>query len=76
MNPSARQLIPIADLGSPALDVPTVLRARQAYPHGPAIRVSLDGGEQIAAAAPLYPLASLAAAQIVAWLADDVTAAA
>lgn len=30
MNPSARQLIPVADLGSPALDVPTVLRARQA----------------------------------------------
>ena len=41
-----------------------------------AIRLDLDGGEQIAAAAPLYPLASLAAAQIVAWLADDVTAAA
>ncbi len=30
MNPSARQLIPVADLGSPDLDVPTVLRASQA----------------------------------------------
>jgi hypothetical protein len=36
-NPSIRQQIPFADLGSPDLDVPTVLRARQAaaaYGHG------------------------------------------
>ena len=47
MNPSARQLIPIADLGSPALDVPTVLRARQAaaaygYDHGLAQAAAID----------------------------------
>lgn len=47
MNPSARQLIPIADLGSPALDVPTVLRARQAaaaygYDHGLAQGALID----------------------------------
>lgn len=41
-----------------------------------AIRLDLDGDEQIAAAAPIAQLASHAAAQIVAWLADDVTAAA
>ena len=47
MNHSARQLIPIADLGSPALDVPTVLRARQAaaaygYDHGLAQGAAID----------------------------------
>ena len=47
MNPSARQLIPVADLGSPALDVPTVLRARQAaaaygHDHGLAQGAAID----------------------------------
>lgn len=47
MNHSARQLIPIADLGSTALDVPTVLRARQAaaaygYDHGLAQGAAID----------------------------------
>ena len=47
MNPSARQPIPIADLGSPDLDVPTVLRARQAaaaygYDHGLAQGAAID----------------------------------
>jgi hypothetical protein len=47
MNPSLRQRIPVADLGSPALDVPTVLRARQAaaaygYDHGLAQAAAID----------------------------------
>ena len=36
MNPSTRQVIPVADLGSHDLEIPTVLRARQvaaAYGH-------------------------------------------
>lgn len=47
INPSARQAISIADLGSPDLDVPTVLRARQAaaaygYDHGLAQVAAID----------------------------------
>lgn len=46
-NPSARQAISIADLGSPDLDVPTVLRARQAaaaygHDHGLAQAAAID----------------------------------
>ncbi len=44
MNPSARQPIPVADLGSIDLEVPTVLRARQAYgyDHGLAQAAAID----------------------------------
>lgn len=47
MNPSLRQRIPVADIGSLALEVPTVLRARQAaaaygYDHGLAQGAAID----------------------------------
>ena len=44
MNPSLRQPIQVADLGSIDLEVPTVLRARQAYgyDHGLAQGAAID----------------------------------
>lgn len=47
MNPSLRQRIQIADLGSHDLEIPTVLRARQAaaaygYDHGLAQAAAID----------------------------------
>lgn len=47
MSPSARQPIPVADLGSIDLEVPTVLRARQAaaaygHDHGLAQGAAID----------------------------------
>jgi len=47
VNHSLRQRIPVADIGSLALEVPTVLRARQAaaaygYDHGLAQAAAID----------------------------------
>jgi hypothetical protein len=47
VNPSTRQVIPVADLGSHDLEIPTVLRARQVaaaygYDHGLAQGAAID----------------------------------
>lgn len=53
-----------------------IVSAGRSHVEAAALGLRLDGDEQIAAAAPLTTLASVAATRVVAWLADDVTAAA